>query len=186
MHFNPYLLASLAALLPLAPIGVHSTDIGTGLYVAETASDGADQLESGNSGSSSSNSNSNSNKPSTTDGPPNPSQLTCSADTSNATVVPFAEDPGWASTMTTCLDALNTATWAEENECKPVAANGTALGPSFGFFMNGTKWDDPADCWTKCNACLAEGIKNERAVTTNCWYDAGKGSSCEMGFNYGK
>ncbi|KAL8709193.1 MAG: hypothetical protein Q9220_006073 [cf. Caloplaca sp. 1 TL-2023] len=119
--------------------------------------------------------------------PMNPEQEQCSADSSNAPVAPFAQDPAWAPSMLTCLGYLNVPDWVDSAECSPNNGNGTVLGgTSFGFYSKGVKWGDQMNCFEKCMVCLAKGIENHRAVTTSCLYNAGGGSYCEMGFKYGE
>lgn len=120
----------------------------------------------------------------------------CSADTSDAAVVDFAQDPSWGASMHNCLDQLKGDTnyrWFGV-DCQP-AKNGTnppeTLGPSFGFYKGNKNVDVLWDtCFDKCKPCLAKGIDNMRAVTTKCtWKIDGWGSyggNCWMGFDYGK
>ncbi len=123
--------------------------------------------------------------------PTNPDQLTCSAhDGTHKDVVAGTDTPAWVNSMKGCLAQLDTDQWVENVSCQPndPALNGGPLvGPTtFGFYSTGHDWIDMRNCYKKCAPCLAEGIDNHWAVTTSCKYDAGGGSSCEMGFNYGK
>ncbi|KAI4191845.1 MAG: hypothetical protein LQ346_004573 [Caloplaca aetnensis] len=123
--------------------------------------------------------------------PANPAQTTCSAqDGTHKDVVAGTDTPAWVNSMKGCLAQLNTDNWVDNISCQPndPALNGGPLvGPTtFGFYSTGHNWEDMKNCYQKCSPCLTEGIDNHWAVTTSCKYDAGGGSSCEMGFNYGK
>ena len=123
--------------------------------------------------------------------PTNEAQITCSAkDGTHKDVVPGADTPAWVTSMKGCLGQLDTDKWVENHTCQPndpAANGGPLLGPAtFGFYSTGHDWRDMRNCYKKCSPCLAEGIDNHWAVTTSCKYDAGGGSSCEMGFNYGE
>jgi len=118
----------------------------------------------------------------------------CSVDTSKASVVPFAQDPGWKATMSKCLSRLNAQDW-NGTECVPASSNGTPLGPTFGFWKAQARYDIPDQmfagaCYAQCAPCLQSGIDALYAVTTRCtfrnhpWgpeYSCG----CDMGFDYG-
>ena len=114
----------------------------------------------------------------------------CSADTSDAAVVPSANYK-WAQDMTNCANGMS----GDSNDgvtCTPKDDGGSALGPTFSFWKSQTGKDqDPADCFNKCIYCLIEGIDNHRAVTTSCqfktFYALGPAikSTCNMGFDYG-
>ena len=165
------ILATSSQLAHCAPRGVHvASGVAAGVAISSLANS-----EEANEGSSSSGSDSDSSGDSTP---------VYSADTSDGSVVPFAQDPGWASSMTSCLGQLNNAAW-NGAECVPVAANGNALGPKFGFYKGGKNMDNGFDCFNACQPCLAEGIANQRAVTTSCTWKAGDKASCSMGFKYG-
>ncbi|KAL8749159.1 MAG: hypothetical protein Q9184_006915 [Pyrenodesmia sp. 2 TL-2023] len=122
--------------------------------------------------------------------PTNEAQITCSAkDGTHKDVVPGADSPAWVKSMKACLGQLNTDNWVENQSCQPNegVVGGPVLGPAtFGFYSKGHDWRDMRNCYQKCSPCLAEGIDNHWAVTTSCKYDAGGGSLCEMGFNYGE
>ena len=115
----------------------------------------------------------------------------CSADDSDAAVVPFAKNIDWVDAMTICVQNLN----ADNNDgttCEPKDRKGLSLGPTFGFWKAETGKDqDPNDCYNQCSDCLLKGINNNRAVTTSCQYKTfyAKGpavkSTCNMGFDYG-
>ena len=122
------------------------------------------------------------------------SQLWCSADSSKASVVPFAQDPGWVASMTTCLARLNVPDW-NGTECVPTAANGTRLGPTFGFWKAPKSKSPnqmyPLACSQICLPCLQSGINKQHAVTTRCSYafwPYGKEFElgCDIGFDYGQ
>ena len=118
-------------------------------------------------------------------------QFWCSADSSKASVVPFAQDPGWVASMMTCLSRLNAPNW-DGTECVPTAANGTRLGPTFGFWMaKKNNWKGqilPSYCYQLCLPCLQSGINKQQAVTTRCSYEFTKvkGIGCDIGFDYGQ
>ncbi|KAL8923891.1 MAG: hypothetical protein Q9208_004327 [Pyrenodesmia sp. 3 TL-2023] len=123
--------------------------------------------------------------------PTNDAQITCSArDGTHKDVVPGADTPAWVTSMKGCLAQLNTDKWVENYSCQPndpALNGGPLLGPTtFGFYSTGHDWRDMRNCYKKCSPCLTEGIDKHWAVTTSCKYNAGGGSSCEMGFNYGK
>lgn len=101
--------------------------------------------------------------------------------------------------MTACLQSMNNDGW-NGAECKPALANGTALGPSFGFWKGEDKWDGTdgtngiddtgTSCYNDCSQCLMNGISWNQAVTTTCEYEHYKGGGvtrhhCDMGFTYG-
>lgn len=121
-------------------------------------------------------------------------ETTCSATTSTADVVPFAQNQYWVDAMTDCLGDLYTGTWAG-TECAPKDDQGNPLGPTFGFWKGETHHssaEDAYDCWTQCSGCLQEGINNHRAVTTSCqfktyaWAGPAVIWTCNMGFDYGE
>ena len=121
-------------------------------------------------------------------------EITCSADTSTADVVPCAKSEQRVDDMTECLDNLDTGTWAGY-ECAPKDDQGNPLGPTFGFYKGETHHsssDDPSDCYTQCSDCLQKGINNHRAATTSCQFTtyawAGRAVlwTCDMGFDYGE
>lgn len=123
-------------------------------------------------------------------------KLTCSANDNNA-VPSWAANPAWAENMTTCLNTMNNDGW-NGAECKPALADGTALGPSFGFYKGGDKWDGTdadgntdtgSSCFGVCQDCLMTGIGYNQAVTTACEYEHYTGDGltrhhCDMGFTY--
>ncbi|KAI4131406.1 MAG: hypothetical protein LQ338_001233 [Usnochroma carphineum] len=119
--------------------------------------------------------------------PTNEAQITCSAkDGTHKDVVEGANTTSWVTSMERCLTHLDVDNWVDNYSCQP-NDGGPLLGPaSFGFYSKGHDWRDMRNCYKKCSPCLTEGIDNHWAVTTSCKYDAGGGSSCEMGFNYGK
>lgn len=92
--------------------------------------------------------------------------------------------------MTSCLDSLNANSW-NGAECTPTAANGTQLGPNFGFYKSHSDlFHDAVDCWNQCSPCLQQGIDANLAVTTHCDYTVpilgpGIKAHCGMGFDYG-
>ena len=118
----------------------------------------------------------------------------CSVDTSTASIVPTAQDPGWRTTMSTCLGRLNAQDW-NGTECVPASSNGTQLGPTFGFWKAQARYDIkeqmfPEACYARCAPCLQKGIDALHAVTTRCTfrnYPFGPEYSCgcDMGFDYG-
>lgn len=111
-------------------------------------------------------------------------KLTCSAPSTTAQVVPFAQDPAWIANMTTCLNEMSNSDW-NGAECKPADANGVALGPSFGFYKVDDDGGDGQTCFNDCQACLAAGINASLAVSTSCKYGSKEDGYCIMGFNYG-
>lgn len=111
-------------------------------------------------------------------------KLTCSAPSTTAQVVPFAQDPAWVANMTTCLNEMSNSDW-NGAECKPADANGVALGPSFGFYKVDDDGGDGQTCFNDCQACLAAGINASLAVSTSCKYGSKEDGYCIMGFNYG-
>lgn len=116
----------------------------------------------------------------------------CSVDTSNASIVPFAQDPGWKATMSECLSRLNAQNF-DGTECVPTSSNGTQLGPTFGFWKAQKRNDIPTYgdvCYARCAPCLQAGIDALWAVTTRCsyvFYPYGKKDKvgCDVGFDYG-
>ena len=111
-------------------------------------------------------------------------QLTCSAPSQTAQVVPFAQEPAWITAMTNCLYVMNNSAW-NGAECKPADVNGAALGPSFGFYKVDGNGGDGQTCFNNCEACLMAGINASLAVTTSCKYGNKADGYCIMGFNYG-
>ena len=124
-----------------------------------------------------------------TSAPTPKTKTTCSANTNDA-VPDWAADPGWSSTMLGCLAQLNNDNW-NGAECQPVSANGTKLGPTFGFWKGEDHWDSSgSDCYSRCSTCLENGINATQAVTTTCEYEDWTGlesnkQHCDMGFTYG-
>ena len=128
------------------------------------------------------------------EGPNNaPETTTCSAN--DAGDVPdWARNGAWLTNMTSCLNQLNNDGW-NGVECQPALADGTKLGPSFGFYKGKDNWngadDSGSSCYTACSACLLDGLNQLQAQTTSCVnvYTTKLGVSkheCYMGFNYGK
>lgn len=111
-------------------------------------------------------------------------KLYCSANQSGA-VPDWAANPAWAANMTACLQQMNNAGW-NGAECKPALADGTALGPSFGFYKGEEHYDDGQDCYNQCAGCLKQGIDWKQAQTTVCKYSLPHKVTCDMGFDYGK
>lgn len=118
----------------------------------------------------------------------------CSADTSTADVVAFANTKKWVDDMTGCLSNLAGDTWAGY-ECAPKDDHGNPSGPTFSFYKGETHHSsasDASDCYTQCGDCLREGINNHRAVTTSCqfktyaWLGPAVLWTCNMGFDYGE
>ena len=76
-------------------------------------------------------------------------------------------------------------------ECKPAAANGTALGPTFGFYKGEVHYSEGGqDCYDQCQDCLLKGINWQQAQTTSCEYhfwsrDESEHKRCDVGFTYG-
>lgn len=121
--------------------------------------------------------------------PPKPhTTLTCSANQNNA-IPDWAANPAWAADMTTCLGQLNNTGW-NGAECKPALADGTLLGPSFGFWKGEDNYSDGGlDCYNQCSACLLNGIGWNQAVTTTCEYEykadlTATKKHCDVGFTY--
>ena len=118
-------------------------------------------------------------------------ETVCSVDTSDAAVVPFADNTHWVDAMTKCSVGLE----GDSNDgltCAPKDQNGAALGPTFDFWKAETGKDqDPAACYDECINCLASGIDQHLAVTTSCqfkvFYARGPAikGTCNMGFDYG-
>ncbi|KAL8942514.1 MAG: hypothetical protein Q9216_001615 [Gyalolechia sp. 2 TL-2023] len=116
-------------------------------------------------------------------GPINPDQLQC---TNKGTPVPpeLTNDPEWVNTMNTCLGKLNADGWSppaglESNpdlKCQPQKPDGTPLGKPYQFSSFAQNWDNPRNCFEKCQACLTGGVNND------CLYTAGDGNFCSMGF----
>ena len=118
-------------------------------------------------------------------------QTTCSAKSSIAETLSWAEEPAWVSSMNACVGKLNVDHWTNPDEdhamsCMPQRPDGTRVGDvSFGFYSKGEEWHNTTNCYDKCHSCLEEGIGNHQAVTTYCRYQAGEKSWCEMGFVWG-
>ena len=72
-----------------------------------------------------------------------------------------------------------------------MAADGTKLGPTFGFYKGEAHWDGSGtDCFNACAPCLQQGINANQAVTTTCESTKKTGlldrkQTCTMGFDYG-
>lgn len=130
-------------------------------------------------------------------------QTICSADTSNATIVPFAQNYYWSLSMGDCLERLNNTGWNGAACVPAVPSNppsdyapaqqggfgpGDSLGPPFGFYKGNHGYAkeglDGLDCFNLCAQCLELGIDKERAVTTSCDVQYANGVKCWMGFNY--
>lgn len=118
----------------------------------------------------------------------------CSAHTSTADVVAFANNSEWVNAMTGCLTRLDNDNW-EGYKCAPGDSQGNPLGPTFGFYKGETHHsspDDASDCYTQCSGCLQDGINDHRAVTTSCqfktyaWAGPAVLWTCDMGFDYGE
>lgn len=122
-----------------------------------------------------------------------PETTTCSANDAGDEPA-WVINPAWATNMTSCLSQLDNNGW-EGVECQPALADGTKLGPSFGFYKGEDSWNGVGDtgssCYTHCAPCLLQGINDNQAQTTSCVneYTTKLGVSkhkCYMGFNYGK
>lgn len=120
-------------------------------------------------------------------------KTTCSANQDGA-IPDWAANPAWALNMTSCLETMNNDEW-NGADCKPALADGTALGPSFGFWKGERKWhgddDTGSSCYAECSDCLKQGIDWNQAQTTNCQFEyyTGLGAQrhhCQMGFDYGE
>ncbi|KAL8658193.1 MAG: hypothetical protein Q9226_001191 [Calogaya cf. arnoldii] len=136
-------------------------------------------------------------------GDPNPSQLKCSPTlipNGPAHVVTFANEDNWKydtgdclshidssdwqSDMGDCLSHLNSNDW-NKFVCLPKGNDGTSTsGVTFQLYKAGQHWNDPRDCYTKCNRCLAKGFETSTFVPMHCEYDAGGGSRCEAGLDF--
>ncbi|CAL8576855.1 hypothetical protein XPA_002722 [Xanthoria parietina] len=122
-------------------------------------------------------------------GDPNPAQLTCSTPNdagpgTNPQIVPGSADAySWATSMVGCLGKLNDEDWMDSQKCEPSNGNGTIIGQAtFNFYSKGVKWDEPRDCYHKCGLCLEKNVRRLTGADASCHYDAGGGSSCDMGF----
>lgn len=113
----------------------------------------------------------------------------CSANPDNA-ILDWARDPGWNSTMWGCLEKMNNDGW-NGAECVPASADGTQLGPTFGFWKGEAHWEGTGtECYNMCSDCLKSGINALQAVTTTCEYEKWTGllnrkQHCDVGFTYG-
>ena len=94
--------------------------------------------------------------------------LKCSANDSDAQVTDWSGTVEWKSQMIDCMEEMNNSGWNGAS-CQP-QANGTALGPGFGFWKGETHNSNGQNCYSLCVNCLVEGINSGKGVTTSCQY----------------
>lgn len=118
---------------------------------------------------------------------------TCSAN-QNHPVQDFAKDPAWNTSMMACLSRFDNDDQGTGLSCQPKSADGSDLGPSFGFWRGIGEVPhlaDPKVCYVYCQSCLARGLGWLRAERTVFVYDYGdKGTDgkevgCQMRFDWG-